>query len=127
MAEEVIPGVPRSVAPLTRRLRSFHADYIYVSIALYQASLLPSTLSMSCSADYDTGIRSRLLFLCERCGSWLDPLASIPLGGKVKAECRLYAMCCTGRSETSSPLLALRSSSGYHSDQSPIENIQRLR
>ena len=53
MAEEVIPGVPRSVAPLTRRLRSVHADYIYVSITLSQASLLPSTLSMSCSADYD--------------------------------------------------------------------------
>lgn len=53
MAEGVIPGVPRSVEPLTRRLRSVHADYIYVSIALSQASLLPSTLSMSCSADYD--------------------------------------------------------------------------
>jgi hypothetical protein len=25
MAEEVIPGVPRSVAPLTRRLRCVHA------------------------------------------------------------------------------------------------------
>lgn len=53
MAEGVIPGVPRSVEPLTRRLRSVHADYIYVSITLSQASLLPSTLSMSCSADYD--------------------------------------------------------------------------
>ena len=70
MAEEVIPGVPRIVEPLTRRLRSVHARldlsvYHFIPSTSSQASLLPSTVSISRRLITTTGIRSRLRFYAK--------------------------------------------------------------
>ena len=125
MAEEVIPGVPRSVEPLTQHLRSVHARldlsvHHFIPSTSSQASLLPSTVSISRRLITTTGIRSRLLFLCEHAApGWALSPSSLARAGE--AECQLCAMCCTGRSETSSPLLALKSFSGYIGPKSNIE------
>ena len=45
--------MPRSVEPLTRRLRSVHARLNLCVHRLIPSELVAVTLSMSCSADYD--------------------------------------------------------------------------
>jgi hypothetical protein len=64
MAEEVIPGVPRSVEPLTRRLRSVHARLDLCVHRLISSELVAVRFVHELQRLITTtGIRSRLFVL----------------------------------------------------------------
>ena len=70
MAEEVIPGVPRSAEPLTRRLRSVHARLDLSIHHFIPSEFVAVHFVHKPQADYDhRNMISPFVFAREKCSS----------------------------------------------------------